>query len=391
MVHNILKISLLSILAATLAGCHHDHTHEGHVHSEETDKNHHEHHSGNGVEFSVEMQQGIDFAVSPAELRPLGNVIRTVAQVMPAQGDELMLTAKVEGVIGGLSGQWSEGMEIKAGQTLCVVDAAASATDNLRVKQAQAVSELERAKREFERVDALHKDRLVLESEWLKAHSDYEKAEAEAVAVNKGYGDGCQKVTATKGGYLVSLSVANGQHVAEGDLIATVSQGRMLQLKAEVPARYYKDLKHVSDAIIRCGAAEGEVWNLEQLQGRMLSYGRQISGSRPMIPVTFEVLPNEALVVGSWVDIYIQTEGSAEKVCVPASAILEEMGNYFVYVQEHEDFFEKRQVGIGVSNGQYTEILRGLSVGEKVVSRGAVLVKLQQSAGAVDPHAGHSH
>lgn len=67
------------------------------------------------------------------------------------------------------------------------------------------------------------------------------------------------------------------------------------------------------------------------------------------------------------------------------------MGNYFVYVQLTPEFFEKREVKIGDTDGVRTAILSGLNESERVVSKGAILVKLAQSTGALDAHAGHVH
>jgi hypothetical protein len=44
-----------------------------------------------------------------------------------------------------------------------------------------------------------------------------------------------------------------------------------------------------------------------------------------------------------------------------------------------------------MSDGIRIEILSGLDKDEKIVTQGAVSVKLSQSAGALDPHAGHAH
>ena len=71
--------------------------------------------------------------------------------------------------------------------------------------------------------------------------------------------------------------------------------------------------------------------------------------------------------------------------------IVEEMGNYFVYKQINPELFEKVQVGTGVSDGVRTEITYGLDGSERVVTRGAVIVKLAQAAGGLDAHAGHVH
>ena len=78
---------------------------------------------------------------------------------------------------------------------------------------------------------------------------------------------------------------------------------------------------------------------------------------------------------------------------MPSTALVEEMGNYFVYVrsEENDECFEKVQVVTGASDGVNTEIKAGLKGEETVVSRGAIFLKLAQTAGGLDPHAGHVH
>jgi hypothetical protein len=48
-------------------------------------------------------------------------------------------------------------------------------------------------------------------------------------------------------------------------------------------------------------------------------------------------------------------------------------------------------VKIGSTDGLKTEITKGISATERIVSKGAVLVKLAQSSGALDAHSGHVH
>ena len=67
------------------------------------------------------------------------------------------------------------------------------------------------------------------------------------------------------------------------------------------------------------------------------------------------------------------------------------MGNYFVFVQLTPEFFEKREVKIGKTDGIRTEILSGIQSGERIVAKGAVLVKLSQATGTLDAHSGHVH
>ena len=99
----------------------------------------------------------------------------------------------------------------------------------------------------------------------------------------------------------------------------------------------------------------------------------------------------EDFLPGSFVDILISIKGDKQSVCVPSGAIIEEMGNYFVFVEIEPEHYIKRQVKIGTDNGKNVQIISGIKKDERVVSRGAMLVRMQQQSGAADPHAGHSH
>jgi hypothetical protein len=53
--------------------------------------------------------------------------------------------------------------------------------------------------------------------------------------------------------------------------------------------------------------------------------------------------------------------------------------------------FEKREVKIGTTDGMRTEIKSGISSLDRIVCKGAILVKLAQSSGTLDAHSGHVH
>ena len=110
-----------------------------------------------------------------------------------------------------------------------------------------------------------------------------------------------------------------------------------------------------------------------------------------MIPVRYEIDNNFGFLPGSFVELYIITQQNDKVLTVPNNALLEEQGKYFVMVQLTPELFIKREVSIGATNGLKTEITSGLNEYERVVSDGAILVKLSQSSGALDPHAGHVH
>lgn len=390
-IHNIQKqvekISLLLFVSAStlLAGCH------SHEHHHEHDEDHeHEHHAANGVEFPHELSESIDFAIAPVEKRQMGNVIRTVARVMPAQGDEIVLSAKTNGIIRLCQKSLALGSELKAGEPLCSINASATADNNLEAQQQQARAEWQRAKNEYERMEALRAEKLALESELQRARAEFEQAEASLQALQKGFGQGVQIINVSRAGFLKELCVADGQYVQTGEVVAVVAQNQRLQLQAEVPARRASELKIIAGANVR-PMNGSETFSLESLNGKLLAYGRQTVGNSAFLPVAFEVDANEVFVTGTMVELFIQTQADKNTLCVPATSILEEMGNYFVYVQTEPEFYEKRQVRIGATDGLYTEICSGLEANQMVVSRGAIFVKLQQASGHIDPHSGHNH
>ena len=345
--------------------------------------------SGAAVTFPKEMSWNMDFSTAPARMMEMGGVIQTVAQILPSQGDETTISAKVNGMVSLNARMLAEGCAISRGQALCVIDASATANDNLKVQYSQALAEYTKCKNEYDKLKEMEADRLVTASQLTEAKAALENARALYENLRKNFSTGRQVVSAPCGGYLKELNVGNGEYATVGQPIATITQSHTLRLKAEVQSRYYNDLKTVGEVTLRPGDKR-EAVSLSTLGGRMVSYGKQTSVDNPLIPVIFEMNNVGNLLPGSFVDMYIHT-GKGRALAVPAEAVLEEMGNYFVYVQLTPELFEKRQVETGSTDGVNTEIRSGLKEGERVVARGAVLVKLQQASGTVDPHSGHNH
>lgn len=360
---------------------------------EEADKYMEEHESdiANAVAFPKSLSWSVDFSTENVSKRPMGHIVDAVAQILPSQGDEMTVVAKTDGVVSFFD-KLDEGRAISLGQSLCSIDASATVSNNLASQQAQAKTELQRAKTEYERLEMLYKDRLVLASEVNAAKATYEQAQNNYDVLSRNSSGGRQTISAPKAGYLKQLLVTNGQFVVAGQPLAVITQSKTLRLKANVQSRYYSDLKNINGATIRkIDVDDSKIWRLSDVGGRLVSYGRQTEEGSSLVPVIFEVNNVFDMPPGSYLHMHIKTGQGNDVLTVPAVSIMEDMGNFFVYVQISPASFEKRQVKIGVTDGLYTEIKSGLTLGERVVARGAMLVKMQQATGAVDPHAGHSH
>ena len=93
---------------------------------------------------------------------------------------------------------------------------------------------------------------------------------------------------------------------------------------------------------------------------------------------------------GSLTQVQIAMGDGKPTTIVPESALLEDYGNYSVMVQLSGESFERRPITIGKRNGKNVEALKGLQVGEVVVTTGAYQVKMASMSSSTPAH-GHAH
>ena len=104
--------------------------------------------------------------------------------------------------------------------------------------------------------------------------------------------------------------------------------------------------------------------------------------------MTFEFDNKGDLIAGSYVNVYLKSSSSSRAISVPVGAVVEDQGVYYVFVQNDETSFLKREVKLGQSDGQRVLIKSGLNEGDVVVATGAIQVKL---ASVTAVPAGHTH
>ena len=370
--------------------CSHNHDHS-HAHSSQPTAHSHNHNHGeDAITFSVEQQNKINFEVVEVVTEPLYQIIRTSAQVVPAQEGEKILTATTSGIVNFENKDIVKGLDVKSGQILFSIDNGNMADDNLSTRRQEIEAEYQKAKSNYERKQALAEDKIISESELVDAKTEYLIAKKHYENMNQNFPQGKTLHRASITGSISEIMVPNNSFVEAGQPIMTLAQNDRLYVRADLQSKYYPVLKDIKTANIKT-LNDGQVYTLEELSGRLLSYGKTTDISNPLIPVTFEIKNNGIIIPGSFVEMFITAESDKMGIMLPNSAIVEEMGIYCVFVQTCTDSFEKRIITKGVTDGQHTQILNGIKAGEKVVSKGAINVKLAQGSAALDPHAGHVH
>ena len=381
----------LFIFAIGLAACgskSHDHDHD---HDEETEQ-----HAG---EAGDDHDHGDEIILTPEKARAAGvkvetimpgtfhGVIHTSGKVLSASCDETTVVATISGRV-SYKNHVSEGLKVAGGmQLFSITSAGMQVADGDPVQRARI--DYERAERDYTRARLLVKDKIISEKDFAVAKAEYEAAKLTYTSVQKTRSAGGVVVTAPRGGYVKQCLVAGGDYVEAGQPLAVITQNKHLYLRAEIPEREFKELNKIRCAKFRTSYSD-RLYDITDMGGHIQSYGRSAEVNNSYIPVVFEFNNTGDVVQGSYAEIYLITQERENVLTLPLTALTEEQGVHYIYIQVDKEGYRKQEVTLGESDGERVEILSGLKKGDKVVTKGAIQVKLASAANAIPAH-NHNH
>lgn len=361
-----------------------DHEHEGHDHEAEI---HAEEKTAHSDEIVLTPEKAKAAGVEAEVIHPgaFREVIQAGGQILSAQGQEATVVAASSGVV-SFSRKIAEGIEVGQGSELLSVSAE-HIQEGDPVRKAKVA--YEKAKEEYERAEKLVGSQIVSQKEFAALREAYQNARLayEALLPSKS-GKGVA-VKAPIGGFVKNCLVKEGDYVTVGQPLMTVTQMRRLVLKADVSERYYAQLPRIVSANFKT-PYNNKVYCLENLGGKVLSFGKSSGDTSYYVPVTFEFDNRGDMVPGAFVEVFLLSGERQGVITLPESALTEEQGLYFVYQKLDDECYKKQEVQLGTSNGERVEILSGLKDGDTVVTRGAIHVKLAAASNAIPAHS-HNH
>ncbi len=373
------------------AHSHEGHNHEGHDHEHEGHDHEHEHGEkpetgpSDEIIFTKAQAAKTDFEVQKIQPGTFHQIIKTTGEVLPAPGDESVIVATNNGVISYASNDLAEGSAIKQDQTLFHISSKNLGEGDYysRIK-----ANFEKSKAEYERAQKLITDKIISQKEFETIRLNYQNAQLAFDAISGKQSAKGVNINSPLNGYVKNIAVKDGEYVTAGQAIATISQNKRLVLRADVSEKHYKSLNTISNANFQT-PYDNQVYALPELGGKLLSVGKAAGANSFFIPVTFEFDNRGDIIPGSFVEIYLISTPMENVIHIPVSALTNEMGNFYVYVQLDEEGYRKQEVKTGANNGKEVQIVKGLNPGDRVVTRGAYQVKMASASGAI-PH-GHSH
>jgi cobalt-zinc-cadmium efflux system membrane fusion protein len=285
------------------------------------------------------------------------------------------------------------GDRVKTGDVLLVIDSPdITAAYSDFVKEA---SELEYATRAYELAKDLYETKALpqrdlkqAENEAIKARAEFRRAKERLLSLRVSASEldkplAEQRITSRfemkspLTGTVVERSVTPGQSVG-GDptqVLFTVADLDTLQVIADV---YERDLDLVK--VGQVATVTVEAYPGVSFPAAIAFIGDVVDPNTRTIKVRAWV-NNETrkLKPEMFARLNIEVGGSTHFLAIPKEAVLEVDGQQVVYVVEAEGRYVKRAVKVSPASGDQVRVLEGLNPGERIVTKGAVLLKGQEA------------
>jgi cobalt-zinc-cadmium efflux system membrane fusion protein len=354
------------------------------------------------ISFLKEQQWTLEFGTAPAETRTLRASVTVPAVIEARPGGDAELTAPVPGRIDPAVSVPAPGTAVRAGAVLARI---LPRSDDLRDAGAlrAAVVEAEQAHdlavREQERVERLVAARALPSRRRDEARADlaasaarrdaarqrWRRFEALSQAGPAGAAEGAFVVRAPFPGVITDVRFALGGSVDESDVLLRLVDPDRVHVVGSVSESAPADLRRVVGGEL---LVDGEA---PVALSRPASVGRVLEPASRTTEVRFTYdNAKHGLPVGQSVQLRLLLSSAVSGTAIPESAVVDDGGRPVAFVQTGGESFERRPVRLGAREGGWVHVLEGVTPGERVVHRGAYLVRLAAMSTQIPAH-GHVH
>jgi membrane fusion protein, heavy metal efflux system len=354
------------------------------------------------IRFLKEQQWSLDFATAVVDGRSRREVIPVPATVEPRAGGSADVRALAAGRLAS-SVHRAVGTRVNRGDTVAEVivrNERVGEAPTLKLELSNAETELRLARQSLARVERLAVAGAVPARRLDEARAAEESASArvqiareqlrhmELSRSGEGVGEPGERVVARAplSGVIAESHATSGATVEAGELLYRIVSLDRVHVVGAVPEHHLSDVQHASEA-------EVEVPGLDPLRtSRRVAVGRVVDRRTRAVPIVFELDdPPQAVAVGQAVTLRLIVARPPDGVSVPRAAVVDDAGQPVVFVQVGGERFERRPVRVGgPREGDFVHIATGLEPGERIVTRGAHLVRLAALSPRTPGH-GHVH
>lgn len=336
------------------------------------------------IELSPEQVKTLEIETENAEMRKMkASLLLNGMMNVPPQYKVSINTA-FGGFVKNLN--LMEGSPVVKGQILASIEN----PEYIQLQQdyLENSSQLEFLEAEYQRQQELSKDQVnsrkalqksKADLDLIKAKLSGQKAKLQLLGINiaklsAGEIQSSVTISSPISGYVTAIKANQGAYVGNTDVIMELMDAQ--QLYAEL-AVFEKDLGALQVGQKVKLSLSGE--STDRL-GSIQLIGRTVNEDRTAHVYCRFDRADAGLRPGMFLKATVELKES-KKLAIPESAIVSFNGKNYVFVGLGETKFEMREVEIGLSDSDYTEIISGLKTSEKIVKKGAfqLLASLKNS------------
>jgi len=340
---------------------------------------------------SQELQPQI--VVEAVQLKPITGDLSLPGKVQYSEDRYAKISSPVVGRVVEVRAKLGD--KVAAGQVLLSIESAdigAAYSDFVK-----AESDLQLTKRNYELAKDLYETKALSKKDLVQAENDYLKAQAEfrrargrllALRVPAAELDKprTERLITSRfdlksplTGTVVERNVTVGLMVGADptQMLYTIADLNVLQVVAEV---YERDLSRVSKGTPVTVTVEA--YPDETFSGTIVYVGDVVDPTTRTIKVRCNVTNHDLkLKPEMFARVRLKTGSSTPVLALPKQAVIEVGGQAFVFVLAADGRYVRRPVVTGTMSGDSIEIREGLQAGERVVVKGALLLKSEQEKG----------
>lgn len=355
-----------------------------------------------GISFLKEQQWALEFGTALVGNDSVRESVRVPAQIVARPGGAADAVAPINGRLVRVL-EAPVGTPVAQGQELARLlppPGSPGELPQLQQAQAEAASALHLAARDRERAERLLAAGAAPQKRLDEARAAEVQAQARVTGADArlsqfnaarsaaagSTGEGLFVLRSPVGGAIAERTATTGANVTAGTVLFRVVDATQVQVAGQVSEADLPRARQVT-------AAELEVPGQPSRfpVGRLVGLGRVLDTRTRSVPITF-ALDNRQLelAVGQIVFLHLLTEETGPRPVIPASAVVDDGGRPIVFVQREGEKFDRRAVTLGARAGDVIQVVDGLEAGERVVTKGAFLVRLASLSTQVPSH-GHVH
>jgi len=369
-----------------------------------------------GISFLKEQQWKILAGTEPVTKRKLVEQLRLPAVVAARPGSLAQVTPPVAGRFLLPAGKSMPlvGETVEAGQVLALIqpsfsevgarfveaegevvrsklaleqaDLAFQRMEKLAKAEAKSGRELQEAEFALKTAQAKHNAALTLQATYRQAST---KLDGQSPGTSQ---PGIELRSPIAGTIINQSGAAVGEYVLPEKAVFTVLDAASVFIEAHVPEAGVKRLGTTKAASYEVPGETGQFIPLTgDGAGRLVFVGIQVEAATRTVPLIYEAKnPEHRLRVGQSVNLFVETARAEDTLAIPSAAIVEEDGRPIAFVQAGGETFQKRDLTLGIRDGNWVQVLSGITEGERVVTKGAYAVRLASVSSAIPAH-GHVH